>query len=504
MTIKDIQIIKNKVVKTKFELEELNKIILEYKDSEDFFGAVKSVLGCLIDIRTANYYLYEEGTERYNFYNVVDTYIEILKHIPEKEAKYYYAVKDFFNGNNEGSLKKIVEYFDSLNSDRIKNETINNFEFYFLQVFKNAFPGFWKKVIECLKRKGYDKFYIDLCQCISDVYKCDNRADAIFILENNIVKLKDSVILKEILGHIYYDEKMWGNSVAIFEQIDENGSLNKAAIYFMMAYSCGKIKERENEIFYYKKSYEEYPDAEFTLNNLGYAYYLNKQYDKAIEAFKKCFEKNLGIRYAANNYVRTLITTKQYKTAKEFIETTDYKIDKYLIKRLEKFQIKDYNFTYDLASDSSTIDENTTINSGQSETINNIKKYQFSSEKILEDELTLRIESGIEVFGHKLKIYRKKGVYGRQYILPNGKRLDLLCEDEKGDLHIIEIKKDSGYDDPYEQTADYLNWFTKNWTDHKNIYGIICLNNPTEDLLEKVRDDDRIKLFEYHISFSER
>ena len=100
-------------------------------------------------------------------------------------------------------------------------------------------------------------------------------------------------------------------------------------------------------------------------------------------------------------------------------------------------------------------------------------------------------------------MYKRKGVYGRQFIIPIG-RLDLLCEDEKGDLYIIELKKDSGYDDAYKQTASYLDWFESNdISKGKNVYGIICLNSPTKDLIEKVRKDKRMKLFEYQISYTE-
>ena len=57
-----------------------------------------------------------------------------------------------------------------------------------------------------------------------------------------------------------------------------------------------------------------------------------------------------------------------------------------------------------------------------------VKRQQFSNEKLLEDELTARIESGMPVFGMNLKIYKRKGEYGRQYIIPIG-RLDLLCDE---------------------------------------------------------------------------
>jgi RecB family endonuclease NucS len=133
-----------------------------------------------------------------------------------------------------------------------------------------------------------------------------------------------------------------------------------------------------------------------------------------------------------------------------------------------------------------------------------VKKQQFSSEKLLEDELTARIESGTEVFGMNLKMYRRKGLYGRQFIIPVG-RLDLLCEDDCGNLYVIEVKKDSGYDDAYEQTAMYLDWFERtNFSEGKKVYGVICLNSPTPKILKKVHADKRMRLFEYQISYIER
>ncbi len=80
----------------------------------------------------------------------------------------------------------------------------------------------------------------------------------------------------------------------------------------------------------------------------------------------------------------------------------------------------------------------------------------------------------------------------------------MLAEDENGDLYIIELKKDSGYDDVYKQITSYVDWFTKNKiTKSQKVHGIICLNNPKEDLIKSVRNDSRIKLFSYHISYSE-
>ena len=131
-------------------------------------------------------------------------------------------------------------------------------------------------------------------------------------------------------------------------------------------------------------------------------------------------------------------------------------------------------------------------------------RQQFSSEKLLEDELTLRLEAGMPIFGMNLHVYNHKGdYYGRQYPFEMG-RLDLLCEDENGDLYIIELKKDSGYDDAYVQTAQYLDWFEKApISKGKRVYGIICQNSPTQALISKVRNDQRMRLFEYQISYTE-
>lgn len=88
-------------------------------------------------------------------------------------------------------------------------------------------------------------------------------------------------------------------------------------------------------------------------------------------------------------------------------------------------------------------------------------------------------------------------------MIPIG-RLDLLAEDQDGNLYVIELKKDSGYDDVYKQITAYVDWFQENkGKKNRKVYGIICLNNPTKKLVEQVKADDRIKLFEYQISYKE-
>ena len=184
------------------------------------------------------------------------------------------------------------------------------------------------------------------------------------------------------------------------------------------------------------------------------------------------------------------------------LKNSPVKIYKNLLERVKKAENTNKRIKADepleeiLESETATIEKEIDLG---------VKKQQFTSEKILEDELVLRIEMGLEVFGKQLKIYRRKGIYGRQYILSNGKRPDILAEDADGNLYVIELKKDSGYDDAYVQTVEYLEWFDENWKDKvKNIYGIICLNSPSAELLKKVHNNPRIRVFEYQISYYER
>ena len=213
-------------------------------------------------------------------------------------------------------------------------------------------------------------------------------------------------------------------------------------------------------------------------------------------------ELDPNYHYAQNNYVRVLIALGKYKDAKAFVSKAHNVSGnlKQKVERLEdtnkgKVRVASKEVFPEDASDSNAVQE-THVDLG-------VKRQQFSSEKLLEDELTARIEAGMEVFGMKLKLFRRKGLYGRQFIIPIG-RLDLLCEDDDGNLYVIELKKDSGYDDAYQQTANYLDWFEKSeYAKGKKVCGIICLNSPTNALIQKVRNDKRMKLFEYAISYTE-
>jgi len=483
--------------------DDLFEYLRQHEKEADFEARLEFTLNDILDVVSRQYVKYTDEILQES--PDIKTYLGVCKFTRDGEYPYYRAVKAYFEGNNDECLKLLKIDAEGLFSDiQAGGFTDQEFAVNYIVPFKNAFPGFWTAILEIMSSVNCQPGVLELCKAMPTVYESDSNEEIRVCLEAVLDSNTEATIVKEFLAYTYYELEMWGNAVAMFEQLEEYYVFFADDVFFMMAWCYGKLGELSQEIEYYEKSYEVFPNGFSTLNNLGYAYYKAKQYNKALAAFKECIENNLCLKYATNNYVRTLLAMKRFKDAKAFAKNPPAKIAKAYLDKINKAENTNQRIKADQPLEEAAEEivnepavENKSIDIG-------VKKHQFSSEKLLEDELTMRIEQGMEVFGKKLKIYRKKGVYGRQFILSNGRRLDLLCEDDKGELYVIELKKDSGYDDAYAQTADYLDWFEKNWKDHKIVWGIICLNDPSQDLLDKVHADKRMKVYEYQISYTER
>lgn len=462
-------------------------------------------------------YAISQGYTKYNQATfekdvLIQAYLETVKMLP-KENTYYHLTYHFFKQDNKKCLSMLENFMESLyeevkdeikSPDDFMNESV--FIDMFFEPFKQAFDGFWSALSKILSKYPAQDGIVELCEIIEKYYTCKTDDEALELLLDMMQKYPNLILIRELVGYTYYSMKMWNNAIAYFESVEETGIFfAKNDLYFMLAWSYGKIKNHKAEEEYYRKTIETIPNNINFLNNLGYSLYLQKKYKEALGCFEKCLDLDGNYIYAANNYVRVLIALGRNKDAKVFVKDGKYKVSKDIKKRVDRLD----NTNARLKKETSKEVEKEVAEIVEDETSQEnavdlgIKRQQFSNEKLLEDELTARIESGMEVFGLKLKMYKRKGVYGRQFIIPIG-RLDLLCEDDKGDLYIIELKKDSGYDDAYKQTAEYLDWFEKDdISKGKKVYGIICLNSPSKELIDKVHKDKRMKLFEYQISYRE-
>lgn len=439
---------------------------------------------------------------------------------------------------------------------------------YLLVPFQNASDEIWNFIMDEVNSMQCEEGIPAFCKVLSLYYRSRDNDVIIEGLLAFMRKFPNYRAPNELLGYTYYNMAMWNNAIACFERVQQEYYFFHEDIYWMLAWSNGKIKNYADEEKYYRMSYQLAPDIPFTLNNLGYSLYKQKKYLEAKELFGQCLDANKDLPYAANNYVRVLIALGRNADAKKFVNSKKFKIAKAIqerVKRLDDHNVrlnkKDLSVKSDtiIESDSDTADlfeitsSEDEIKRCQQYTNNRLsengakcqqpsnemqlesktkhqrfsnerslegeikhsqplnerqleataKPLQFSKEKLLEEELTARIESGMQVFGKYLKVYKRKGEYGRQYNIPVG-RLDLLCEDANGNLYVVELKKDSGYDDVYEQITQYLAWFEQSEKfKGKKVYGIICLNHPTQELLSKVHADKRIRIFEYQISYTE-
>ncbi len=440
---------------------------------------------------------------------------------------------------------------------------------YLLVPFQNASDEIWNFIMDEVNSMHCEEGIPEFCKALSLYYRSRDNDVIIEGLLAFMRKFPDYRAPNELLGYTYYNMSMWNNAIACFERVQQEYYFFLEDIYWMLAWSNGKIKNYADEEKYYRMSYQLAPDIPFTLNNLAYSLYKQKKYLEAKELFRQCLDAKKDLPYAANNYVRVLIALGRNADAKKFVNSKKFKIAKAIqerVKRLDNHNVrlnkKDLSVKSDtiIESDSDTADlfgitssedeikrcqqlsnemqledktkyqrfsnERSPLegeinhqqhpNERQLESKTNhhqplnerqleatAKHRQFSKEKLLEEELTARIESGMQVFGKHLKVYKRKGEYGRQYNIPVG-RLDLLCEDANGNLYVVELKKDSGYDDVYEQITQYLAWFEQSEKfKGKKVYGIICLNHPAQELLSKVHADKRIRIFEYQISYTE-
>lgn len=420
----------------------------------------------------------------------------IVKLFPRVDIPYWRLLSDFFQHKYSAVLSKLPACIERWYQTDAAPVSEADFAVVFLAPFKNAFPGFWDKMYQTLRNYPAEPGVLPLCKAAPVLFGSTDNEELRTTYDELLKVIPNSLVVKELQLIWFYYQKKWGNCAALAEQIQAPFFLFDAELFFYQAWCYGKLKEVNSEIETYEKCIDLWPDFPFALNNLGYAYYKNKQYKKALSTFESCLEQGLDIQLAANNYVRTLIAMRRFSDARHFLQRKEYNVDKKLAARV--MNADDVNLDDDNDSSQNAIISEKPIRS-------NIKQEQFTNERILEDELVERMNAGYLTFGKKLKILRRKGIYGRQFVLSNGKRPDLIAEDDQNNLYIIELKKDSGYDDAYEQVIDYLNWFDKNWKEKYNsITGIICLNNPTKSLVEKVHSNSRVELYEYHISYTKR
>ena len=433
--------------------------------------------------------------------NKTGDYIRLKKNADNADGPCCYLIKgaEALLEQNDDELIKCIDL------DIETNGTEISMIYDYAQYYHNGCEGFWRHITEKIKKIKAEEDVIKTAEAFEAFF--DKRYEqALDLFLDLYQKQPADMFLKNMIGEIYYELQMWNNCIAYLDGVEGDQMFGEAYNKFSLAWASEKIKDTESACKYYKEVLELDPLYSWVNNNLGYDLYRLKRYDEAYVYLKYCIDENLDFPNAKTNYMRLLIAMGKINEAKNYAESIDYKLPKDILRKLEKLSVKDTDIPkdpviYEEPEEDTSESVESRGTSGRKEETQ--AYYQFSSEKMFEDELTASLEKGVNIFGIPLKIYKRKGEYGRQYIIPVG-RLDLLCEDDKQDLYIIELKKDKGYDDPYVQTREYIDWFEKNKAKKgQKVYGIICLNDPTRETVDKVNADPQVRLFEYKIQYNE-
>lgn len=407
------------------------------------------------------------------------------------------AFIDFVNEKKEETIRNIEMSFKS-SEDRVICSDIREL----LIIFKQGFRGMWNEIGKIVGGMVSEPGSESACYAIESFYYSSQLEPTVDALAKVLVENDKIHFARELIAFTYYRLRMWQNAIAYFEQaleIDPNDAIfTEEELCFYLAWSYGKINEFKSEETYYRKLLDLDSDAPSALNNLGYCLYKQKKYIEAKIVFEQCIDQNNDIKLAVNNKLRLLIETGEYNEAKRFAEDHNNIVYKDLLKRaiqVKKGKSKPDKSFDTILDDTKTVQEPKGIDIGQGK--------RFSSEKILEDELTHRLERGDNCFGVQLSVYKQKGKYGRQYIMPVG-RADILASDAEDNLYVIELKKDSGYGDVYDQVSRYVKWIEENMqSPDKKVYGIIVVNNPSNELVLQVRKNPQLKLYDYSVMYRE-
>ena len=79
--------------------------------------------------------------------------------------------------------------------------------------------------------------------------------------------------------------------------------------------------------------------------------------------------------------------------------------------------------------------------------------------------------------------------------------IDLLCQDSKNNLVVVEIKAGTAGDSALGQILGYLAWMRDNFKD-STVRGIIVCRNPTDRLLAAAKDQPGLSIKRFSLSFS--
>ncbi|MBQ6221762.1 MAG: hypothetical protein IJJ44_04040 [Solobacterium sp.] len=203
-------------------------------------------------------------------------------------------------------------------------------------MYKNAFPGFWEHIRIILEKLQTEEGLLELCDTVKFYYYSNSPTDIKNSLTQYLKDYPNSIIASDLLIHQALRNRDWDSILTLMNDTTTHFFFDDVSRFSVLGSAYSNKKEHLIAASYLEKLLERIPDAPDVKNDLGLEYLDGKQYEKALAVFKECMDENRDLPYSPNNYVRTLLKMKNYQEAMDFIQSTQFKISKDLVNRVNK------------------------------------------------------------------------------------------------------------------------------------------------------------------------
>ena len=227
------------------QLELLSQNLLDAFDNADnphtFFSKAQSLIDqidfdeqwklrsfycdVLSDVFLCGYYKYS-GLNNIDIIKNNLYYIEFCKQVRKLDRNdphynLFFSIVNLVEKNYSSLIKDISDWI------YVKSEDLRNadaqfdrivFTYGLVTVLKEGFPGMWNKLGDILSEKDVEKGLPSMCRALEKFYYSPDNEDIIDSLTQVIQENNSLAIAKELLGFVYYENKMWNNALALFEQ----------------------------------------------------------------------------------------------------------------------------------------------------------------------------------------------------------------------------------------------------------------------------------------------
>ena len=318
------------------------------------------VLSCLQEFQTANY----DGNimEIFNslrsliirdiddeikqdaqiFSSVCSVLSDMHKSAKENRHKYYIKTFNYiYNGNRVGYFteleKYIIEYKAEKSEFAYENAYMNILRLiFYLTKDDDTYKSYIKKLSSILITHLPDSAFCAYVKYLTKAYQ--NQGSNIKALQQILDTDNNWYAVHAHLGHIYYDQKKWLETIECYELAIASGEVWKVDwLYFRLAWGYDKTKQYTKSVESYKKGLELNPTAQYGNYSLAYVYSKMKDYDNALKYADKSIEIDGIDSYNFNVKMKTLVRAKKNDEAIAFAKQyPKYAKSKHIMRLIEK------------------------------------------------------------------------------------------------------------------------------------------------------------------------